>query len=446
MRLWHLGLGFSLSFGIGLGVGCSATGNPSTSSAGGAGGSGSGTLSNGPGGGSGFDAGQDAFGSCAKFSAAAKQSPAAMIFVLDASASMNNANKWGTAQLAVVQAIDKDAFDTMSLGLLIAPSNFTPMPPCLCNALGGPGVCQIILPMGVSCGVSALAQVPLTPAGMNKSNAAMGVRHDMYQFLASAKPLSNNDDGSPIYDALNGGYKTLKGYKIDKRIAVLITDGGFSCTSVSNPARAGDLDGNMCPDWEIPDTVNKLINDNRLDPAMPINTFIVGVPGSDSHGETQGMYDTPKYSMKLALSSYAVSGSPDTVDPSCDGKVFTKAGADPTKPCHIDLSSGGSFNADALAQAITTIRGKALGCVYDLPTPPPGQSIDPTLVNVTATINGVTTTIPKRSQPSDTCDVDGCWDYNASNQVQLIGKTCNDVTSAMDAKVEIYVGCMTILK
>src|SRR5262249_20405128 len=153
-----------------------------------------------------------------------------------------------------------------------------------------------ILPMGVSCGVSALAQIPLTPAGMNKSNAPMGVRHDMYQFLAAAKPLSNNDDGSPIYDALNSGYKTLKSYKIDKRIAVLITDGGFSCTSISN--RMGELDANNCPDWEYPDTVNKLINDNRLDPMTPINTFIVGVPGADSHGEKQGMYDTPKYSMK----------------------------------------------------------------------------------------------------------------------------------------------------
>ena len=118
-------------------------------------------------------------------------------------------------------------------------------------------------------------------------------------------------------------------------------------------------------------------------------SFVVGVPGSDSAGEMQGAFATPNYHMKLALSTYAVSGSPDTVDPTCDkGTVFTKGGSDPAKPCHIDLSNGANFNPDALANAISAIRGKALGCLYTLPDPPPGKTIDLALVNVVVTIGG----------------------------------------------------------
>jgi hypothetical protein len=150
--------------------------------------------------------------------------------------------------------------------------------------------------------------------------------------------------------------------------------------------------------------------------------------------------------MLLALSTYAVSGSPDTVDPACDkAAAFTKAGTDPAKPCHIDLSSN-AFSADALAKAIGSIRGKALGCTYDLPAPPPGQQIDTTKVNVEVTIAGVTTSLKKRSNPADTCDADGCWDYDMNGKVVLLGKACVDVSAALDAKVDIIVGCQTILK
>jgi hypothetical protein len=452
MRLWHAGLGFSLSLTVGLGFGCAAgsakppgtggAGGGSATSAGGAGGS----ISVGPGGGSEVDSGNpDGYGECAKFSAAAKQAPAAMLFVLDRSASMSQQNKWGTAQLAVAQAIDNDAFDSTSLGLTVFPASYVPAPDCLCPGFGG--TCGGLLPNGVACGFSVLPQVALTPAGTQKANAPAGVRHDIYQYLVGHSPeTADPSDASPIYDSLAGAYSALKSYNIEKRVAVLITDGGFSCTSISSPQRQGYSDGS-CNDWEYPDSVNTLINNARLDAQKPIFTFIVGVPGSDSHGEMQGAYATAPYSMRLALSTYAVSGSPDTVDPACDkSKVFSKAGTDPALPCHFDLSSGGAFNADALAASLAAIRGKALGCVYDLPTAPPGQTIDLNLVNVSITLNGKTGTLPKRSTPSDDCAADGCWDYTVANQVQLLGKTCVDVTAATDAKVDIYVGCSTVAK
>jgi hypothetical protein len=159
------------------------------------------------------------------------------------------------------------------------------------------------------------------------------------------------------------------------------------------------------------------------------------------------MYDTAPYSMLLALSTYAVSGSPETVDPTCDQNLmFTKTGADPAKPCHFDLSNGNNFNSTALATAISTLRGKALGCVYDLPAAPPGQTIDPGQVNVVLTVNGTESTIPKRKDMTDMCATDPCWDYDANGKVTLIGAGCTEVSNSMSAKVEIYVGCATIIK
>lgn len=397
------------------------------------------------------DGGLDPDAACAKFTAEAKQAPAAMLVVLDKSASMTVSNKWGTAQLSVVSAIDRDVFDTMSLGLTTFPHSFVDPPQCLCDYLcGGPGVCDIqtcklFLGDGVSCGVSLLPQVPLAFAGPEKSNASSGVRHDIYQYLVGNSPLSNSDDGSPIYDALDGAYQAIKLFQgVDKRIVVLVTDGGFSCTSLSN--RPGYSDG-ACPDWEYPDGVNALIKAAHDDPSTPVSTFIVGLPGSDSTGAQQGSYATAPYAMKLALSTYAVSGAPESVDPACDSTaVFTQGGAAPAVPCHIDLTTGG-FDANKLAQAIADIRGKALGCVYELPEPAPGEVIDQTQVNVELTVDMMASaTLPKRVDPGDDCLAEGCWDYTSEGKIELLGKACTDVTDAIEAKVDILVGCQTITK
>lgn len=453
-----IGLGLTVFAAMGMGAGCSAGGNRTTGG-GGAGGedptSGSGNSGNtgqsssnsGSGGTGGFNMGDAGLPACATFSAKAAQAPAAMIIVLDGSASMTTSNKWGTAQLAVINAIDKDIFDTMSLGLMVFPSSFVNPPPCICSYVGlDQATCNQLLAPGVSCGVSVLPQVPMAAAGTDKSNAGSGVRRQIYDWLVNHNPLSNADDGSPIYQALKNSYDVLKLQNIDRRIAVLITDGGFSCTSVANPARAGYADGYNCPDWEYPASVNALISGARTDPTKPINTFVVGVPGSNSTGQKDGSFDTAPYNMLLALSTYAVSGSPDTVDPACSkDAMFTQGGSAPAKACHLDLSTG-PFDATVLANAISKIRGAALGCVYDLPDPPPGQTIDKNAVNVNVTIDASTNLLPKRKDPLDLCSVDGCWDYTPDGKVQIYGKTCDDLNNATAGKVDIYVGCETILK
>jgi hypothetical protein len=427
-------------------VGCAA-GSEDT----GGGGSGASTSASNNNQGGSFDTtngtgGSGGFGECATFSAAAEQAPAAMLIVLDKSASMNTQSKWPTAQLAVVSAIDNDAFNSMSLGLVTFPANFTPPPQCLCDYCcgGDPGLCDFALPDGVSCGVSALPQVAIAPAGTEKSNQG-GVRKAIYDYLVVQSPLSNGDDGSPIYDAMRLGYESLKTYQVDKRILALITDGGFSCTSVAVPTRPGYSDG-ACNDWEYPDSVNQLIVGARDDAMKPINTFVIGLPGSDSTGQMQGSFATAPYAMKLALSTYAVSGSPNTVPQDCEqGAVFTQGGTAPAVPCHVDLTTG-PFDGQILADAIKQIRGQALGCEYDLPDPPAGETINPDKVNVSLTLEGSTSTLPRRSDPNDDCTDDGCWDYLDDDTIVLVGKSCTDVTDAMMAQVDIVVGCDTVVK
>ena len=455
-------LGLSLTVGALAAAGCAAGNN--TTNAGGSGGSG-GSGAQGATGGSGGNNGgsgavgdpggsgpggngQGGFQECTKFTAEAKQAPAAILFAVDMSASMKKSSKWSTAQTSIVSAIDNDVFDDTTLGLVTFPTTFTDPPQCICDYVDqniGAGLCDFAFPMGVSCGFSGLPQVPMAPAGKDKTNAGMGVRTQIYQYLVNNGPQSNDDDGSPVYDAMVSGYSALKGQAIDRRVLVLITDGGFSCTSLS--PRDGYSDGYGCHDWEFPDAVNTLITQARTDAQKPIFTFVVGVPGSDSVGVKKDGFDTPPYHMKLALSTYAVSGSPDTVDPACSkDAAFSPQGQDPPIPCHIDLSSGAAFNPDTLATAIQTIKGKALGCVYDLPPPPSGEVVDKDYVNVETTLDSVTALVKKRTDPADTCLDEGCWDYNVGGQVQLLGKTCADVTIAKDAKVDIKVGCQTIVK
>lgn len=415
---------------------------------------------------------------CAQFTVETQLDPAAMVVVLDGSRSMGESNKWAYAKNAIIKALDKDVFDSMSVGLVAFPEGFVDPPACLCaplittlEALYGAGYCTTnnccsALPQ-VSCGSPVALQIPIQLAGPNKSITSPGVRYDTQQFLDSKAPLNNLDDGSPIYEALEIGYAELKNYaNVDDRMLVLVTDGGFSCTSMSS--RDGYEDASGCTDWEYPDSVNQLMADaldgggagggggtggaggsQSTGAAMPIRTFVVGVPGSNTNpaGGPGSDPNLPPYSMLLALSTYAVSGSPDTVPATCDSSaVFSQTAAAPAKPCHFDLSNGQMFNADALATAIAEIRGQAFGCVYPMPDPPVGETIDLDKVNVKLTIESVSTTVPKRSVPTDTCENAGCWDYQGpDNDIELIGKACTDASNASTAKVEIEAGCATIL-
>jgi hypothetical protein len=340
---------------------------------------------------------------------------------------MAASNKYADAQQAIVTALDEDAFDSASLGLLIYPTGNVTGPACVFN-------------LPVACEVPGLSQVPLVPAGTAKSTANTGVRHQIYEQLVASSPnTSGVGEGNPAYDAIQNGIAILQTWPgTGVRVLFYITDGGASCASLST--RPGYDDGNMCPDWEYPSSIVSLVQAANTATTGPVNTIFVGVPGADTDGTN---VNDPPYHVRLALSAEAWAGSPQTCDPTCNGQTFTQTGGDPSMPCHFDMSV--NYSPTILAAAINQIRGSLLGCVFNLPEPD-GGTVDPTKVNVEYSTNGTTyTELYKRASPSDPCTTgNGCWDYNQSGQVVLIGQACTTVEGAGNADVEIVVGCQTV--
>jgi hypothetical protein len=367
-----------------------------------------------------------------------------MLLVLQRSASMSAQGKWPASQQAIMAAINESVFDTMSIGLLAFPNGYVGAPNCICPGLGPD--CGGLLPGGVTCGFPTQPQVPIQPAA--------GARTTISTWLNdpnNAPPAGDPTNGTPMYDALNGAYKAIQAFTgVDKRMVMMISDGGGSCTSLSSPMRPGISDG-MCPDWEYPTAIRTLIANAQMDPTAPVETFILGVPGSNSNGGMSGQWANAPYSMLLALSTYAVAGSPTTLPAGCDSSaVWTQGGTLSGPPCHIDFSNPANFNAGALGTAIAQLRGSLLGCNYPVPMPMMGM-IDPNQINVVITINGTPYIIPKRTNPNDKCTAnnDPCWDYvpgSNNTQLELVGITCSTVSTTPNAEVDIYVGCATIFQ
>jgi hypothetical protein len=247
-----------------------------------------------------------------------------------------------------------------------------------------------------------------------------------------------------MYSALQAAYGAIANVnglpQSAKRIVMVVTDGSWDCAQYST--RAGYPDCNGCDhEWEKPQNVIALAGMQNMDPNTPVETFVVGVPGADTYDASGCMY--PPYHMRAGLSAIAAAGSPANVPANCTGKTFADNSPDPTVSCHFDLTQG-NFNAANLAAAITQVRGKVLGCLFDLPSPD-GGVVDPGDVNVSYSVGGGSDMeLFKRMDPMNPCTTTGCWDYSGS-QVQLIGKACDDVTNSTDAKVKIIVGCATIV-
>jgi hypothetical protein len=386
----------------------------------------------------------DGLPACATGEYKAQQQPAAMLVLLQRSGSMSQNNKWTFAAQAIVAALDQPVFDTMTIGLMAAPNSEVGAPQCLINASLGSVTT-------VACGVPAFPQVDLKPAGTLKSTDSTGVRHDIKSWLTTNAPDLSAGEGNPLYSAIQSGIGALQGWQgPGKRILFVVTDGAISCTSVSTRTSNAFNDGNGCPDWENPNNIVSLVNQANTSSTTPVDTFIVGVPGADTYDSTGVNY--PPYHMRAALSDIAYAGSPANVPANCThtnpfhptNSSDKTVDPDPTTSCHFDMTQ--NYSSTQVANAIAAVRGKILGCIFELPQPE-GGTVDPNQVNVSySTGGGPANDLFKRATPSEDCSTTGCWDYTADGKVELFGKACDDVMSSTDADVEITVGCQTIVK
>ena len=152
-----------------------------------------------------------------------------------------------------------------------------------------------------------------------------------------------------------------------------------------------------------------------------IKTFVIGSPGSEP--------------ARGALSQMATQGG--TAPPGCSdmGPNY----------CHFDMTTAPDLSA-ALNEAFKAITGSVITCNYTIPPPSNGMVVDPKLVNVTFTSSSGSNTIAKDPDPPGGACNQG-WQYNAnSTQIQLCPDTCNLVKADPNAKIEVVLGCSTMVR
>jgi hypothetical protein len=203
-------------------------------------------------------------------------------------------------------------------------------------------------------------------------------------------------DGTPTRPAMEGAVTYMrawvKAHRDHAGVILLATDGEPSP---------------VCDDNGIDEVSDVIADAAKGSPAIP--TYVIGIGHEDK------------------LQELAEAG-----DTGLDALIVDGTGVDTES----DLS-------DALAK----VRGQALSCDFPLPD---GADIDPLDVNIQrTTATGETITLVNVKQKADCDDVDRpAWYYDDREhptRVFLCPVTCDDVVSDVQSRIEIVVGCATVV-
>jgi hypothetical protein len=97
--------------------------------------------------------------------------------------------------------------------------------------------------------------------------------------------------------------------------------------------------------------------------------------------------------------------------------------------------------------AMNRIRGQALSCEFGIPTPRPGETLNPNQVNVRFTPGGAAGEIIFKVDNAGACDPNlGGWYYDdpaAPQRILLCPASCNRVT-ATPGRIDVELGCSTV--
>ena len=101
--------------------------------------------------------------------------------------------------------------------------------------------------------------------------------------------------------------------------------------------------------------------------------------------------------------------------------------------------------------ATAVIDGASVACVYDIPDPGMGLTVDFNRVNVefTESPGANAETIPFVPGGQTDCGAGGGWYYNDATvptQVILCPSTCDEVQMADEGAVEVSFGCQTVVR
>lgn len=263
-------------------------------------------------------------------------------------------------------------------------------------ASAGIGVALRFFPQGTcdnnNCDVAACQQ-PLVPLGtLTADPAPMDMQEQA--LVSSVQGTSpNNGGGTPLSAALQGAENWAVAYQeanpAQKTVVVLVTDGqpngcDENVTDIANIAAMGLA-------------------------AAKVPTYAVGLQGS-----AQSTMD------QIAMAGGTMQA------------IFIDAGTQAQME---------------LLQALKSIQGQQVACAFAMPMPMNGQTIDPSLVNVSYTPgNGGMPQELTQVMNASACTASGGWYYDnptTPTTVTLCPTTCMQVQADTMAKIELVFGCKT---
>jgi hypothetical protein len=331
-------------------------------------------------------------GSCAATVVQGEQVPLGMYLMIDKSGSMAGAN-WANVTNALKAFVDQPSAAGIGVGL----EYFPPSCPEICNTnadCGACGPCDKPFPFfpgscqgGDSCDVNEYQTPSVVIANLP------GIAPVIKSSLDATTP----DGGTPTSASLDGAIGYTRQWMMANAnavgVVVFATDGEPS-----------ECDTNLMNIYNIAAA--------GLNGMPSVKTFVIGVGSS-----------------LTSLNGIAAAGG--------TGQAFL-------------VDAGGNAQQEFL-NAMNAIRGQALSCAYLIPTPPAGETIDYNAINVQYTPEvGMPEVIPQVSSQAG-CPTDGtkAWYYDNQTppqQILLCSSTCDQISGDAKGKVDVLVGCETILK
>ena len=391
--------------GSGL-AGASATGTGAT---------GSGTGATGTGASGSFvDENQDGIpdNECAAVWTDTEAVPAILHFVIDKSTSMNESapstgsmSKWEATRAALV-----DAFPNMPSSLAVGEF-FYPNADggCVQPETGGVPIAPLTAPQvqALQDGVMAIAN-PTNPAGTPT--------HDAWREGLRELMLTLNDPPA--------GFESARGY------LVLVTDG--------MPVRTlncGRADGNNIAVTEA--QFDEFIDDvAATSQNTGIQTFVIGVPGSENDNQVPTVNGVPEYQPRTKLSEVAIAGQTATAGCSTTGPNY----------CHIDMTDPSIDFVAELTRVVGDISVSVASCEYPVPVNTnPMLIVDPFVPLLVNYFPGGSST-PESLPQSVGCDTGVGWDYTDASEssITLCPTTCNTIREDPAAEIRVSLGCIEV--
>ncbi|MEM9073903.1 MAG: vWA domain-containing protein [Myxococcota bacterium] len=270
-----------------------------------------------------------------------------------------------------------------------------------CTSTGGPGG-ECVARSNSFCRLAESCDVAQYATPSIEVGPVASVRSDVMLAFATERPAGISS--TPTWAALQGAHayaREVSDANPDHRVAVILATDG--------------LPSGRCTPRDLPTIETVASTALAADPGIP--TYVVGV-FADSDTDAQAN-----------LNAIAAAGGTET--------AF--------------ISGTGADAAERLVAALESIREASFSCDQQLPEAPDGMTLDLTRINVEF-LSGTGRSVIPFVEDAEGCDETlGGWHYSGGGEgempdgIALCPATCESVNRQPDGRLEIRVGCETVL-